>query len=101
VTRAQHADRSSTNWNAHVRVSQPEVAALNLERERAAWSTPGQMSGCPARSASTRTRTARLDCAVKSTSALGHTSEKIAHHYAGEARKAAAAELMAKHILAS
>jgi hypothetical protein len=38
---------------------------------------------------------------VKSTSALGHTSEKIAHHYAGEARKAAAAELMAKHSLAS
>jgi hypothetical protein len=30
---------------------------------------------------------------VKSTSALGHTSEKIAHHYAGEARKAAAAEV--------
>jgi site-specific recombinase XerD len=32
---------------------------------------------------------------------LGHTSDKMARHYAGEARKAAAAELMAKHSLAS
>jgi integrase len=31
---------------------------------------------------------------------LGHTSDKMARHYAGEARKAAAAELMAKYSLA-
>jgi integrase len=31
---------------------------------------------------------------------LGHTSDKMARHYPGEARKAAAAELMAKYSLA-
>ena len=31
---------------------------------------------------------------------LGHTSDKSARHYAGQARKAAAAELMAKDSLA-
>jgi integrase len=31
---------------------------------------------------------------------LGHTSDKRARHYAGEARKVAAAELMAKYSLA-
>jgi integrase len=32
---------------------------------------------------------------------LGHTSDKMARHYAGEARKAAAAEPIATHSLAS
>ena len=32
---------------------------------------------------------------------LGHESDKMARHYAGEARKFAAAELMSKYSLAS
>ena len=32
---------------------------------------------------------------------LGHSSDKMARHYAGEARKRAAAELMTKYSLAS